>query len=167
MQKKEQPKLDITPNPVELVISWMGGIALFVALSYCLHVYPDLPDRIATKFNPDGGPRSYSGKQVIYVLPVVGILIWALLQYLSRHPHWYNYPFKITPDNAARQYSIGVSMMLKLNAVMSILFALITWETISIATCNCPGTMAYLGMTTIVAMGVILAIYIYRSSQAK
>lgn len=167
MQKKEQPKLDVRPNPVELVISWMGGIALFVALSYCLHVYPDLPDRIATKFKTNGQPKSYSGKQVIYVLPIIGILTWALLQYLSRHPHWYNYPFKITLDNAKRQYQLGVSMILQLNAVMSILFALITWDTIRIATCNCPGTMAYLSMITMIAMGVILAIYIYRSSQAK
>ena len=167
MQKKNQPKLDIEPRPIEVGLSWLGGVALFAALAYCLHLYPELPDRIATKFKIDGSPRSYSGKQVLFALPIIGILTWALLQYLSRHPHWYNYPFKITPDNARPHYEAGVSMMLQLNAVMSILFALITYETIHISMCECPGTMSYLGVMTMVASAAVLGLYAYRVSAIK
>jgi hypothetical protein len=50
-----------------------------------------------------------------------------------RVPHIYNYPTKVTPENAERLYGLGRGLMYWLRAEMVGLFAFLCWGTVRVA----------------------------------
>lgn len=161
---RKQPKLDVSPRRADLALSWLGGFTLVLMLAACLHYYPDIADRIPTKFKEDGSARSYSGKQVLFALPIIGLPMWVLLHTLSKYPHIYNYAWRITAENAMAQYLTGMQMMLQLNAVMSIGFAWMGWETLKMARCLCDKTHIDLAGTVLTIMlFAVIAFYVAKA----
>ena len=46
-------------------------------------------------------------KVTIWIMPAVAAIIFAVLTAVSRYPHTFNYPVRITSENARRQYLLG------------------------------------------------------------
>jgi uncharacterized membrane protein len=64
---------------------WFGLLALLGAAVFSAVVYSDLPDRIPTHWNMSGEVDGWSSRLVgAASLPLVGLGIWALLQWLPR-----------------------------------------------------------------------------------
>ena len=112
------------------VLAFLGLIFLFGSSAI---YYSQLPDQIPTHFGPGGAPDGFGSKKALWVLPVIGLLIYSFMTLINRRPEGFNYLVKITPENAERQYTMATRMLRRLKAFIILLFAYLVWRTIHIA----------------------------------
>jgi len=92
-----------------------------------------LPESIPTHFDFAGRVDAWGDKTDILLLFGLSILFYAGLTWLSRYPQKFNYPWKISENNAERQYHLA-SNFVKVIELRSVwLFAIISLQMIGIA----------------------------------
>ena len=62
---------------------------------------------------------------------------------VARFPHIQNYPWKITEENAKRQYALSRRLLAGLRALLMVMFALIVWGQIESALGRATGLGAW------------------------
>ena len=135
----ERPKIKIEPEPIDKIIEWLGVLGLLLLIGLPLYYFDQLPETIPRHFGADGKPDAFSGKEIIWTLPVIGFAMYAGLFWLNRYPHIFNYPQKVSQQNARRLYTVGKRMIRTLNTLITGLFAYITYSTIQVALGNQSG----------------------------
>ncbi|MCS7037142.1 MAG: DUF1648 domain-containing protein [Saprospiraceae bacterium] len=128
-RKQPQPKIalewTLADRLLEAVATFFAVLLMAVPLAY----YRDLPERIPQHFNAAGEVDAYGPKYLLLIPVGMGILLFGIMTWLSRHPHWLNYPVTITPDNAERQYRLAVRLLRVLKMVVVLLFLYLAWNT--------------------------------------
>lgn len=122
-----RPKITISKEPFDVVIEMTGWLFLILLVIYPFFYFGSLPTSIPIHFGPDGQPDDYGNKIFIFLLPAIGLGLYLLLISVNRYPHTFNYPKKITPENAAYQYRVATQMIRLLNTVIIIGFAYINY----------------------------------------
>ena len=93
---------------------WTGLILMLVTLVVGFAVYSKLPDQVPTHWNASGEADGYSSRLFgVVMLPLLGIGIWALLQFLPR----------IDPRKENYESFLGTYFMI-INATMILLAAI-------------------------------------------
>lgn len=120
-----RPKITIekTSNEKVLDILAFGTVAGIWLMT--LVRYPALPDRIPIHFDGSGAINGWGNKSTIFLLPVIATFIVFLLNYVRKHPEWYNYPVKVTSENAEALYMGTSRMLCWINYMVILLFAVI------------------------------------------
>lgn len=115
-----RPKLTIELTKVDktleglcliiLILLWLGTIAGF----------SKLPDEIPSHFNAAGQADDYSKKTTIFTLPIVATILSLGMTVLNRYPHIFNYPARVTTENARQIYTSATRLIriLKLGVVV-------------------------------------------------
>lgn len=131
---KNQPVLYLPKSVAEHSLN--AAAWLFTALHFVLawNCFPDLPEQIPTHFNVAGEADKFGSKNTVFLVPVLSLFLVAGLAWLVRFPHKFNYPNKITPENAAFEYRKMRLVLLLVNALTSLMFMLITWNILQGAT---------------------------------
>ncbi len=114
MNIKPQMKVERTQVERLLEIAGLAGIAFVV--SFLIKYWASLPDTVPSHFGYDGRPDAFSGKSFLLILPAVAVFSYTILTFLSRYPHILNYLWKITHQNAYRQYQLSRTMITALKA---------------------------------------------------
>ena len=135
----ERPKLKIKLQPIDNVIEWIGILGLVILIGLPIYFYDQLPDIIPTHFGANGEADAFSGKGMIWTLPIIGFVMFMGLFWLNKHPHNFNFPQKVTKENAKRLYTTGTRMIRTLDALITWLFTYITYSTIQVAMGNQSG----------------------------
>ena len=147
-----RPKIKIELDLADRVMEGLGILALLTLIGLPIYYYGQLPDSIPRHYGINGEADAYSGKAILWTLPMIGILMFAGLFFLSRKPELYNYPQEVTPENAEKMYKSGAKLIRVLNTIITLAFAYITFSTIRTAL----GTQSGLGLWfTPVFLGVI------------
>lgn len=136
MKEKYRPQIDIERTSFDKFIDNFGFAALLVLLIVPIMAYSDLPDTIPIHFNVKGEADGFGAKYTIFMLPIIGCVTYALMKYLVKQPHLFNYPVEITPENVHYQYEIATRMMRTMNAVVTLIFAYLTYVIIQTAQGN-------------------------------
>ncbi|MBV8328163.1 DUF1648 domain-containing protein [Chryseobacterium sp.] len=68
--------------------------------------YNDLPQRIPIHFNIIGKANRFGDKMYSFFIPVLGLLLYLVFLYITRHPENSNFPVTVTEHNRALQYSM-------------------------------------------------------------
>lgn len=110
-------------EPFDRFIEATGFLALLLLISLPMYYYNDLPEIIPRHFRADGTPDGYSGKEIIWLLPGIGSVLFLSMYWLSKSPHLYNYTQKITEENAYRQYKNASRMIRVMNTLTTGVFA--------------------------------------------
>lgn len=158
-----RPKIKIAMDRMDVMMEALGVVAVLLLLTYPGYHYGDLPDIIPTHFNRSGAPDAFSAKRSIWALPVIGLSTYFSMLILTRFPHKFNFPKKITKENAERQYRLAVKMMRTINLVVIIVFCYLTYQTVEISLGNAQGlgngfTITFLiGIFTPIVAYVVLA----------
>lgn len=129
----ERPKIVIQREPIDTILEIIGLIGLTALIVLPLLHYSELPERIPSHYNVAGEPDGFSGKAILWTLPLIGLVLYFALTYLNKFPHIFSYPVEITKENAVRQYKNAMRMNRTLKVIISSVFAYITWATISTA----------------------------------
>jgi uncharacterized membrane protein len=73
--------------------------------------WPSLPDEIAIHFNTAGTPDGWGSKYFLIGLPIISVLLWFLIGFLTRNPEKMNY-INLTEANKEIQYEKMKKVML-------------------------------------------------------
>ena len=119
----EEEKLSYTAIQKFLMLL-AGGI--FVALIVALIVlWPQIPDRIPGHYNAAGEVTRYDGKGMIWVMPIVGMMLYAGLLLLSFFPQVWNMPVNLTRENRRRVLTSTRDMLCGMAVLFSASFCYI------------------------------------------
>ncbi|MFS4493665.1 DUF1648 domain-containing protein [Maribacter sp. 2308TA10-17] len=132
---RKRPKIKVELTKIDKKIIRFGWVLLLLNLGLILVFYSDLPEKIPTHFNLRGEVDGYGERFTIWILAVVGILLYyALNLVISKIPAYkHNYPVKLTEKNAPTIYRLSLKMMVLLNISIVFLFLLISTHTILIS----------------------------------
>lgn len=115
------------------IIDLITLIITIIMIVYTLFVMSDMPDIVPTHINVDGDIDGYGKKSSILVLPILGLISYVGLSILQRKPQIFNYPIKVTDDNASVLYSIGAAMMRFVKTMIVFLFAFVTYVFVNLS----------------------------------
>lgn len=125
--------LSLPRSPLKLALEVVALLGLvFIVLSTALS-WSTLPPSIPSHFNAAGQPDAWSSKEMILLLPAIGVILYLVMTVLSRYPHTYNYVWPITEANAPKQYQLARSLMTVLKTEILVLFGFINWEMMQVS----------------------------------
>ncbi|MEO6131511.1 MAG: DUF1648 domain-containing protein [Saprospiraceae bacterium] len=122
-----RPLLNIELTTGDKIIEIAGWCTLGFLWLFIILIYDNLPDIIPTHFNGMGQINNYGDKMTLFFLPVICSMIFISFSVLNRYPHKYNYPVKITPENALAQYTNATRMLRFLKLTIGIIFFLVVY----------------------------------------
>jgi uncharacterized membrane protein len=128
-----RPVLRLPPSALErilLVVALAGVICCVVPLALS---WSALPQIVPSHFDASGRPNAYGSKWWLLLLPTLAVIITAGFAILMRYPHLFNYPVRVTPENALRLYRSGRLLLLWMSAALAWIFAFIEWQTLQVA----------------------------------
>lgn len=121
-----RPRIQIEPKKGDKILEATGWLSMVALFAFSIYAYSTLPETIPTHFNISGEADAYGGKATLWILPVVALATFLLLTFVSRYPHYCNYPVEITEANAQFQYRNLVQLMRTMKLLMILIFGGIT-----------------------------------------
>lgn len=162
MKKKDRPKLTIERQPIDRWVDLTSLLLLILILAIPSYYYQSLPDRIPTHFNGRGEADGFGPKYMIWVLPIISLCMYAMLTFLQRIPHTFNYLQEITMDNAEKQYRGGISLMRFMKLWILGLFLYLVYASIQNALGNQEGIGRYfIVIVLVVSIGIPLVLMMF------
>jgi len=131
---EKRPRIKIEPTSLDKVVDLAGWLILAFLWVMIFLNYADLPDTIPTHFNAAGKADDYGSKSTIFMLPVIATILYGGMTRLNLFPHIFNFPMKITAENALAQYTNSTQMMRYVKLVIVFLFTIVVFKTIQTAT---------------------------------
>jgi uncharacterized membrane protein len=162
-----RPKIDIGRSDGDNLMESFGWLALLVLWGIALYGYVMLPAVIPTHFNSAGRIDAHGPKAMIFLLPLVGTVVFATMTVVNRFPHRFNYPVRITAENARVQYTMATRLMRYLKTAIVALFAILTYDIHQAATGSASGLPGWFPPFTLGLLLISTVYYVYRSFQAK
>lgn len=153
-----RPKLKIQLSSTDKFIEVIGWFSLVCLWIICILPYENLPEIIPTHFNASMEANDYGSKMSIFFLPVIGTLLFLGLSVLNEHPHIFNYPVKITADNALYQYTNATRMIRSFKLIIAFVFGFAVYM-IYEAVKGKAGSVGFWGMPLV--LGIIFIPLVY------
>ena len=128
MQTRPKFKPQLTQNDWILEIAgWLTLLALWIVT---LWYYTELPVLIPIHFDLAGNINDEGSKITIFILPLFGSIIFTGMTLLNRYPHLFNYPVKVTVENAERLYTTASRLIRYLKFATVFIFTIISFLTV-------------------------------------
>lgn len=130
---EKRPKVPINLTTTDYLFEIIGLIGIVCLIALPIYFFNDLPDQIPKHFNALGQVDSYGNRGIIWLLPIVGLFLYIGLTALNKFPSAFNYPTKVTNDNAERLYTLGTRTIRLLKIIVVLSFVFLNFKTIQIA----------------------------------
>lgn len=128
MAKENRPKIRIEMEQADWILEALSVCGLLLLFLLPAAYYRDLPAIIPQHFNASGEADGYGAKSTLWFLPAIGLVLFLALTAINRAPHIFNYPVKITPENAEHQYRLATRLIRMLKVAVLLLFTYLCWE---------------------------------------
>lgn len=150
----ERPKIKIPLQPADKILEVIGYMFLAMFWIFVSYAYSVMPETIPTHFNLAGEADGFGEKETIFLMPIIGTLLFLVLSVVQQRPHTFNYITEITPENAEKQYTIAVRMMRFLKVALIVVFIFIEFFTYKTAMGNGEGLGVWiLPITMVITLG--------------
>lgn len=163
----QRPVRSLGLSPADLAVEFAGAIAIVLAVLPIVQFWAVLPDRIPIHFGFSGQPDSWGDRVTIWILPAVAAIIFVVLTAVSRYPHTFNYPVRITEENARRQYLLARSLLVWLKAEVCWLFAFVVRQQILVALGNAQKFSMELLLGIVVLIFATVGLYLFKAYSAR
>lgn len=164
---KERPKIKIHLTFTDKIIEVTSYIALIAFWLMNIFAFSTLPENIPTHYNGMGEVDSYGPKATIFLLPVLGTVLFAFLTYIIKKPESFNYTVEITKENALEQYSNSTKLIRFMKLAILILFIAIDYKTIKTATGTSDGLGKWFLPFAIALIFLPILFSVYKSFSKK
>ena len=125
-----RPRIKIELTATDKAVELFGWFALLAIWVLTITSYSNLPDTIPTHYNGMGNADGFGSKTNILILPLIASILFVGMTILNKFPYLFNYPAKITVENALRQYTNATRMLRYMKLILVNLFGLIAYKTI-------------------------------------
>jgi uncharacterized membrane protein len=163
----DRPKQNPTITKNIKIINSIAVCMLIVLWCLALYMFINAPEKVPMHFNVKGEVDRYGDKITLFLLPLIGTIIFIGLHYLAKVPYIYNYPYTITEKNFKNAYQSASSMMHILKFLIVILFCVIQ-HMIQKATNHEPTTFNTVVLVLIlISIVVVPIVYATKAEQKK
>ena len=160
---KKQPKIKI-PKTTSIIMLDIAALSISVFyVVFAAMSYGNLPDKIPVHYDLSGQVDGMGGKSVLLLIVGIGLLLFIILKVINNYPHTFNYPVKITEDNALSHYQSAMQMMSMMNVFCAAIFAYLVYTTIQTANGMANGVSPYFIYLVIGALILVIGYYYYKS----
>ena len=163
----QRPVISLGLSPVVVAVELAAAIAILVSILLIVQFWAVLPDRIPIHFGLGGLADAWGDKATIWMMPAVAAIIFAVLTAVSRYPHTFNYPVRITSENARRQYLLARSLLVWLKAEICWLFAFVVRLQILVALGNAQRFSMELLLGIVVLIFATVGVYLLKAYLAR
>lgn len=125
----DRPVIRPEMSPIDWLLEAIALIAMVSLIGFIAYNYPKLPDIIPTHFNAAGIADDHGERASILFLPAIALFVYILMTVINFFPHTFNFPGKITPQNAMHQYTLATRLIRYLKTVLILLFFYISYTT--------------------------------------
>ncbi|NWJ47437.1 MAG: DUF1648 domain-containing protein [Chloroflexi bacterium] len=167
MVTSKRPVLHLHYSTGEKILEATGLVLVGLAIGFTINSWGSLPERVPTHFNVLGQPDSYGEKGTFIIVPVILTILYLSLIGVSRIPHYFNYPWNITPQNAEGQYRLARQMLLLLRVEIAIVFFYIHWQGLEVSFGRSSGLGVWFLPIFLVLVFGTLIIYIIRMAKVR
>ncbi|HRP31805.1 MAG TPA: DUF1648 domain-containing protein [Agriterribacter sp.] len=126
----ERPRIKLKLTTTDRIFEVLGWAFIIAVWILTITQFKSLPDTIPIHFSGAGHADGFGGKGYIFGLPLVASILFIGLTILNKFPYVFNYPTKITNDNALQQYTNATRMVRYLKCIVVFIFGLIALQTI-------------------------------------
>ncbi len=126
----KRPRIDLTLSQTDKVIEILAAGLMVGLFIYTFVSWSNLPEIIPMHFDSKGQPDGYGGRITIFFSPLLTLTLFILLTILNRRPDIFNYPIRISPENAEYHYRLATKMLRLLKLSLVIMFGAITWSVV-------------------------------------
>jgi uncharacterized membrane protein len=127
---EERPKIMLQLSSIDILLEILGWCIIIAVWVLIIINYSSLPNTIPTHYNGTGQVDGFGGKSNILALPIISTILYIGLTILNRYPHIFNYPIKITQENAFRQYTTVTRLIRTLKLSIVLIFGFLVFKTI-------------------------------------
>ncbi|MDL2265777.1 DUF1648 domain-containing protein [Parabacteroides sp. OttesenSCG-928-G07] len=127
----KRPRLKIGYTKTDIVVEMACWICLFLVWVLFFMRYSGLPETVPTHYDAAGKIDAFGNKETLWSLPVMCTLFCILLSLVNFFPHLFNYPEKITQENAYRQYRNASQMLRYLKLFLTLTLGYILYQATS------------------------------------
>ncbi len=125
-KKPDHPWLDRFPEVLSLAL-------LFLLFLLPLLAYNRLPGQVPQHFDLEGNVTSYGPRYLLWMLPALGLVLYLMFTLLARNPARFRHAVRITPENAAYQYTLAFRTIRWMKTTVLLLFLMINQGMLSVA----------------------------------
>lgn len=136
-------------------------MALFIAF------WKIIPQKVPTHFDALGNPNSWGSKGSLLMLPIDELVLFILINVVSKFPQHFNYIVDITAENAERQYQNARTLLSCLLAEFTIIFSYLEYQSIQIAMNTSKNLNVWFLPFSLITLFGTLGIFIYRMYKLK
>lgn len=165
--KEERPKLKLELSLGDKIFETLGLTFSVLMFVIAFFVISSKLERIPTHFNFAGKPDNFGNKYSILLIPSINLFVFVLLTIINKFPHVFNYPTKITPENALRQYSLATKAIRYLKTSLSLLFLIITYFTYNSSVNGNGFSGIWILPAVIIMIEIPMIFYIWKASKIK
>jgi len=119
----KRPRVLINLTKADYLFEFIGVIGIICLFALPIYYFNDLPSRLPKHFNALGQADLYGNKNIIWFLPALGLILYVGMTILNKYPHFFNYPTKLTNENAERLYKKGTKTIRFLKVIVILSFA--------------------------------------------
>lgn len=152
---------------LDIIIPVIGLLFIVVSFINVFTCYELLQDKIPIHYGLDGMPDNYDNKSSIWSLPILSLLLFIGLNYVSKIKIQSNFAAKSVVKNADYLKNIQFRFIQILNSIIAFIFFYITYKTIQIGLENDTGLgsyFIYLVFVGLISPTVIYTILFYRKA---
>jgi len=161
---EKRPKLKIELSWKEKILILISTLYVIAMWVYLYIAWSNLPSIIPIHFGISGAPDRFGNKSSVFLQPIIASIMHILLAVLSKMPHCFNYPVKVTEKNGEALYKIGKELILLLDMEISLMFLILLWEDIQ----SSIGNMSGLGIEVMfISMVIILGTVVYETIRMR
>lgn len=161
-----RPKISIPLSRIEIILDFLSVLFLIMMFGYLFNKWFSLPDIIPIHSDASGKPNNWGSKGVMWILPIIALILFIGMTVLTKFPHTFNYPSRVTEENAPKFYLLGRQMMKWLNCEIMFIFLIFVWDFIQSAQGADGLGIWFLPVLLIILLGTI-AISLIRFSKIK
>ncbi len=151
----------------ERIVDQLAVALLVLLFVYTATNFANLPETVPTHFNIKGEIDGWGSRWFVWFLPLVAVFTFVLLMFANRFPQAMNYPVKITPDNAQRQFILARVFIRTLNMAMVVMFCLLQYVLIQMALTQTIMNMGVLILLLLLMVFAPIGVYLYLAMRAK
>jgi uncharacterized membrane protein len=108
--------------------------AVILGFTVTAFYYGQLPAQIPIHFGVGGKADSFGPKLILWILPTINLAIFYGLEATTKTSYkWFNYPVKITEENAAMQHKIALQMIGVIRLIICLMFSFIVYSIVKAA----------------------------------
>jgi len=162
-----RPVIQLKLRATDRMLEIAGWILLIIIWLLVIGHYHRLPAKIPVHFDVTGQADRMGKKWMIWMIPSVTTILFIGLTLLNSYPHLFNYPTRITDENAYTQYTLATRLIRYLKTILVLIFGLMENQLIKSAEGKAEGLGQWFMLAALLLIFIPLVYYLVKSVKSR